>query len=125
MGGDLKFQGEQKLFYPPGESADPDKGDTSVLLHHPSTSHAAGYPFRFKDHNSEMTQKDNRNARDLRQVEMLFPEFFSSGVSSSFIYQRNWREGNHRNNTSLVNEKIKEDPFIRPCLNLFGACSYT
>ena len=72
-----------------------------------------------------MTQKDNRNARDFRQVEMLFPEFFSSGVSSSFIYQRNWREGNHQNNTSLVNEKIKEDPFIRPWLNLFGACSYT
>ena len=85
----------------------------------------AGCPFRFKDHNSEMTQKDNKNARDLRQVEMLFPEFFSSGASSSFIYRRNWHEANHQDNTTLVNENIKEDPFIRPWLNLFGACSYT
>lgn len=86
---------------------------------------SAGCPFRFKDHNSEMTQKDYKNARDLRQVEMLFPEFFSGGASSSFIYQRNWHEANHQNNTTLVNEKIKEDPFIWPWLNLFGACSYT
>ena len=91
----------------------------------PSSVSSAGCPFRYKDHNSEMTQKDNRNARDLRQVEVLFPEFFSSGASGSFIYQRNWHEGNHQNNTILVNEKIKEDPFIRPWLNLFGACSYT
>ena len=82
--------------------------------------------FRFKqDHNSEISQKDNKNARDLRQVEMLFPEFFSSRANSSFNHQRNWYEANHQNNTTLVNEKIKEDPRIRPWLNLFGACSYT
>lgn len=86
---------------------------------------SAGCPFRFKDHNSEITQKDNKNARDLRQVQTLFPEFFPSGASSSFIYQRNWHGANHQINTTLVNEKIKEDPSIRPWLNLFGACSYT
>ena len=91
----------------------------------PNSVSSTGCPFRFKDHNSEMTQKDNRNACDLRQIEVLFPEFFSGGAGSSFIYQRNWDEANHQNNTTLVNEKIKEDPFIRPWLNLFGACSYT
>ena len=35
----LKFQGEQKLCYPPSESADPEKGDTSVLLQCPVPSH--------------------------------------------------------------------------------------
>jgi len=80
--------------------------------------------FRFKqDHISETTQKDNKNARDLTQVQMLFPEFFSSGASSSFIHQQNWHEANHQNNTTLLNEKVKEDPFIRPWLNLFGPCS--
>ena len=82
--------------------------------------------FRFKqDHSSEMTQMGNKNARDLRQVQMLFPEFFPSGASSSFINQRNWHEAKHQNNTTLLNEKVKEDPSIRPWLNLFGPCSYT
>lgn len=77
-----------------------------------------------QDHNSEMTQKDNKNARDIRQVKLLFPEFFSSGASTSFVQQRDWHDV-FQKNTTLVNEKVKEDPFIRPWLNLYGACSYT
>ena len=77
-----------------------------------------------QDHNSEMTQKDNKNARDIRQVKLLFPEFFSSGASTSFDQQRDWHDVFEKN-TTLVNEKVKEDPFIRPWLNLYGACSYT
>ena len=82
--------------------------------------------FRCKQgYNSEMTQKDNKNARDIRQVEILFPEFFSTGASTSFIQQRDWHDAYHQKSTTLVNEKFKEDPLIRPWLNLFGACSYT
>ena len=77
-----------------------------------------------QDHNSEMTQKDNKNARDIRQVKLLFPEFFSSGASTSFVQQKDWHDV-FQKNTTLVNEKVKEDPFIRPWLNLYGACSYT
>lgn len=77
-----------------------------------------------QDHNSEMTQKDNENARDIRQGTLLFPEFFSSGASTSSVQQRDWHDV-FQKNTRLVNEKVKEDPFIRPWLNLFGACSYT
>ena len=77
-----------------------------------------------QDHNSEMTQKGNKNARDIRQVKLLFPEFFSSGASTSFVQQRDWHDV-FQKNTTLVNEKVKEDPFIRPWLNLYGACSYT
>lgn len=77
-----------------------------------------------QDHNSEMTQKDNKNARDIRQVKLLFPEFFSSGASTSFVQQKDWHDI-FQKNTTLVNEKVKEDPFIRPWLNLYGACSYT
>lgn len=75
-------------------------------------------------YNSEMTQKDNKNARDIRQVKLLFPEFFSSGASTSFVQQRDGHDV-FQKNTTLVNEKVKEDPFVRPWLNLFGACSYT
>jgi len=77
-----------------------------------------------QDHNSEITQKDNENARDIRQGTLLFPEFFSSGASTTFVQQRDWHDV-FQKNTTLVNEKVKEDPFIRPWLNLFGACSYT
>lgn len=77
-----------------------------------------------QDHNSEMTQKGNKNARDIRQVKLLFPEFFSSGASTSFVQQKDWHDV-FQKNTTLVNEKVKEDPFIRPWLNLYGACSYT
>ena len=95
---------------------------STTLRHVPS----AECLFRFKqDQSSKMTQNDNKNARDLRQVQMLFPEFFPSGASSSFIHPRNWHETYHQNDTTLLKEKVKEDPFIRPWLNLFGPCSYT
>lgn len=72
--------------------------------------------------NSEMTQKDNRNVRDNKQVEILFPEFFSSRENSSFVQQSDWYyKNNHQGN--MANEKVREDPFVRSWLYLFGACS--
>ena len=72
--------------------------------------------------NSEMTQKDNRNVRDNKQVEILFPEFFSSRENSSFVQQSDWYySNNHQGN--MANEKVREDPFVRSWLYLFGACS--
>ncbi|KAL9976086.1 hypothetical protein ACROYT_G013333, partial [Oculina patagonica] len=73
-------------------------------------------------HNSEMAKKDSHNARDIKQVEMLFPEFFSSRANTHFVQQSDWYYNNNlEKNVVLVNEKIKEDPFIQSWLNLFGA----
>lgn len=97
--------------------------ERSALPHNVSS---VEYLFRTKqDHSSEMTQKDIKNARDVRQGEILFPEFFSSRASTTFIQQSDWHDNNQQKNMVLVNEKVKEDPFIRSWLNLFGACSCT
>lgn len=77
-----------------------------------------------QDRNSEMAKKDSHNARDIKQVEMLFPEFFSGRANTYFVQQSDWHyNNNHEKNVVLVNEKTKEDPFIQSWLNLFGAYS--
>ena len=75
---------------------------------------------------SEMTEQNNRNTRHIEQVEVLFPEFFSSQANTYFFQQSDWYYNNnyHEKNLVLVNEKIIEDLFIRSWLNLFGECSY-
>ena len=73
-------------------------------------------------HDSEMTQKHSRNVRDIEQVETLFPEFFSSPANADPVQRSEWYNNNHPKTIVLLNEKVKEDPFIQSWLKLYGAC---
>lgn len=65
-------------------------------------------------------QTDTSNPRDLRQVRVLFPDFFTSGTNAYYLQQNNWCV-KHQNEIDCVNKKMKEDPLVRSWLNLFGA----
>lgn len=75
-----------------------------------------------KENSCEGKQKDCRNSRDMKQVEGLFPEFFSSGTNAYFVQRSNCCDKQQKE-IDLVNTKVKEDPLIRSWLNLFGAQS--
>lgn len=70
--------------------------------------------------NAKVTQKDTRKLRDMRQVEMLFPEFFPKRTHTYFDRQSDWYS-NYQKNMKLVNEKVNEDPVVQSWLSLFGA----
>lgn len=74
-----------------------------------------------KENNYEAKKKTSLNLRyDMKQVEVLFPEFFSCGTNTYLVQKsRNYCD-EYQNEMDLVNKKVKEDPLIRSWLNLFG-----
>ena len=73
-----------------------------------------------RESNSEIKRTVPGKPRDLKQVKVLFPEFFSGGTNAYFVQQCSCRDEDQVK-VELVDKKVKEDPLIRSWLNLFGA----
>ena len=70
--------------------------------------------------NYEVKLMDSKTPRGMEQVELLFPEYFSSGTNS-YSLQQNFGCDERQKEMELINLKVKTDPLIQSWMNLFGA----
>ena len=70
--------------------------------------------------NFEVKLMDSKNPSDMKQVELLFPEYFSSGTNT-YSLQQNFCCDERQKEMELINLKVKADPLIQSWMNLFGA----
>ena len=64
-------------------------------------------------------QNEDRKLREIKQVKILFPEFFPKRTSIYLGRQCDWID-NYQKNMEIINGKASEDPLVQSWLNLFG-----
>lgn len=75
---------------------------------------------RKRTENDHQAKEIRKELSDLKQVEILFPEFFCCGPNSRFMQQTICCDGSEMEINDLANARMK-DPLIQSWLNYFGA----